>query len=93
MLYVESSGNPELLSNCCMNMRLTGNPGSGKTTLARLIHKFLRAYDVLKKDTFVEMNALELKGEYVGHTAPKVIGAVRGAMGGVLFLDEVSCRA
>ena len=45
---------------------------------------------VLKRDVFVECNALELKGEYVGHTAPKVVGTVRSALGGCLFLDEVS---
>lgn len=50
--------------------------------------RFLRAYGVLKKDRFVECNALELKGEFVGHTAPKVIGTIRSALGGALFLDE-----
>ena len=55
--------------------------------------RFLRAYDVLKKDVFVEANALELKGKYVGQTAPKVQGFVRSAMGGALFLDEAYALA
>ena len=50
--------------------------------------KFLRSYGVLKKDVFVEMNALELKGQYVGWTAPLVQNTIRSAMGGALFLDE-----
>jgi AAA+ superfamily predicted ATPase len=71
-----------------MNLVLTGNPGVGKTTFARLLFRLLRAHGVLKKDTFIEMNALELKGKYCGHTAPKVTEAVRSARGGALFLDE-----
>ena len=86
--FVENGGSPSVLSECCLNMVLTGNPGTGKTTLARLIFKFLRAYGVLKKDRFVEANALELKGEYCGQTAPRVISTIRSAMGGCLFLDE-----
>ena len=91
--FSESTGNAEILTNSCLNMILTGNPGTGKTTVARLMFKFLRAYGVLKKDVFVEVNALELKGEYVGHTAPKVIGTVRSALGGALFLDEAYALA
>ena len=53
----------------------------------------MRAYGILKKDVFVEANALELKGEYVGQTAPRVQGIVRSAMGGVLFLDEAYALA
>ena len=66
-----------------------GNPGVGKTTLARLIARFLYAYGVLPKDSFVEKNGLELKGKYVGHSAPQVQEAVADAMGGCLFIDEV----
>ena len=69
---------------CC-----TGNPGVGKTTLARLVSRFLHAYGVLPKDSFVEKNGLELKGKYVGHSAPQVQEAVADAMGGCLFIDEV----
>ena len=55
---------------------------------ARLIAKYLNAYGVLASNRFVNMNALELKGQYVGQTAPRVIEAVQNAMGGCLFLDE-----
>ena len=52
----------------------------------------MRAYGILKRDAFVECNALSLKGKYVGQTAPKVQFKVREAMGGCLFLDEVRLR-
>lgn len=86
--YVENGGNRKVLQ-VCLNMVITGNPGVGKTTLARLIGRFLHAYGVLPKDTFVERNGLELKGKYVGHSAPQVQEAVADAMGGTLFIDEV----
>ena len=91
--FVESGGSPTVLKNVCLNMVLTGNPGTGKTTLARLIFKFLRACDILKKNCFIEMNALDLKGQYVGHTAPRVISKIKSAMGGCLFLDEAYALA
>jgi SpoVK/Ycf46/Vps4 family AAA+-type ATPase len=85
--FVNAGGSPQLLETC-MNVVLTGNPGAGKTTFARLMFRMLRALGVLKKDVFIEKNALELKGKYIGHTAPNVRNAVRSARGGCLFLDE-----
>ena len=71
----------------CYNLVLTGKPGTGKTTFARLVHKFLKAHGVLTGE-FVEKNALELKGEYVGSTTPLVKQCFQEAKGGTLFLDE-----
>merc|ERR1712166_939998 len=71
----------------CYNLVLTGKPGTGKTTFARLVHKFLKAHGVLTGE-FVEKNALELKGGYVGSTTPMVKACFQEAKGGVLFLDE-----
>ena len=76
-----------------LNMRITGNPGTGKTSLARLIFRYLHAYGILPKNTFVEKNGLEMKGKYVGHTAPTVKEAIAEAMGGCLFLDEAYALA
>merc|ERR1712137_1274184 len=67
--------------------------GTGKTTFARLLFRFLRVHGVLKKDVFIERNALELKGEYCGQTAPKIREIFDMALGGCLFLDEAYALA
>ena len=85
--FVERGGNPRILKQN-LNLILTGNPGTGKTTIARLMAKYLHALGVLPHDRFVEKNGLELKGMYVGHTSHVVKEAVADAMGGCLFVDE-----
>ena len=90
--YFQAGGPPEVLQTC-LNIVITGNPGTGKTTFARLLFRFLRAYGVLKKDVFVECNALELKAKYVGHTSGNVKQKVQSALGGCLFLDEAYALA
>jgi stage V sporulation protein K len=57
-----------------------GNPGTGKTTIARLIARYLHAFGVLPRDRFVEKNGLEMKGQYVGHTVHTVSGISRVRM-------------
>ena len=66
-------GDPRLLE-ACLNVVLTGNPGAGKTTAARLLFRALKAYGLLQKNVFVERNALELKGTHIGWTCPQVRG-------------------
>jgi len=90
--FVERGGDPRVLQTS-LNLRLTGNPGTGKTTVARLIGRYLYAHGVLPRDTFVERNALALKGQFVGQTAPTVTEAIRDAMGGCLFIDEAYALA
>ncbi|MCM3587241.1 stage V sporulation protein K [Mesobacillus maritimus] len=71
-----------------LHMMFKGNPGTGKTTVARLIGKLFLKMNVLSKGHLIEAERADLVGEYIGHTAQKTRDLIKKALGGILFIDE-----
>lgn len=76
------------VSRPCIHMMFTGSPGTGKTTVARILARILKEEGVLRKGLFFEVHGRNLCGSYIGHTAPKTSAFCRDAYGSVLFIDE-----
>ena len=72
----------------CIHMRFLGNPGTGKTTVARIVGKMFREAGILRVGNFYECAGREFCGRYIGETAPKTASICRDALGSVLFIDE-----
>ena len=81
------------LNSVNLHMVFLGNPGTGKTTVARLIVDILYNLGYIKQNKLIEVSVKDLVAEYVGQTAPKVMSVVERAMGGILFIDEAYALA
>lgn len=89
LMELKSKTKNELkIKNTNLHMLFLGNPGTGKTTVARIVAQILYHLGYIKQNKLIEVSSKDLVAEYVGQTAPKTMAVIEKAMGGVLFIDE-----
>ena len=89
----EKAGSSLKIKDINLHMVFLGNPGTGKTTIARLIANILYNLKYIKENKLVEVSVKDLVAEYVGQTAPKTMSVIEKSMNGVLFIDEAYALA
>ncbi len=89
LIELKKKSNGDLkIKDVNLHMVFLGNPGTGKTTVARIIAEVLYNLKYIKQNKLIEVSSKDLVAEYVGQTAPKTMGVIEKALGGVLFVDE-----
>ena len=88
MKLKEKAGDDLKIKDINLHMVFLGNPGTGKTTIARIIAGILYELGYVKENKLIEVSVKDLVAEYVGQTAPKTMSVIEKAMNGVLFIDE-----